>query len=182
MCSKLYGCSLKMTAVIRPENIASDEHILELLSILLKKELDNAVRVNIPHNIQNNRRTNGSALRPIQGFRPERLSIQNVEAYGIPPRNQIPINRRRNRSALRPMQELNNQHVGRNRMKQREYYQKQREKTIQNNINELTKLKERLHTAIREINTELRKSVYTDKEKNRFNEKRKSMLNYLREI
>jgi hypothetical protein len=40
MCSKLYGCSLKMKAEIREENIASNEHILELLSILLEEELN----------------------------------------------------------------------------------------------------------------------------------------------
>ncbi len=76
MCSKLYGCSLKMTAVIRPENIASDEHILELLSILLKKELDKPVLVNISHFEQFNRRRNGSALRPIQEF-DQRPQINN---------------------------------------------------------------------------------------------------------
>ena len=43
MCSKLYGCSLKMTAVIRPDNIASNEHILELLSILLEEELNKPI-------------------------------------------------------------------------------------------------------------------------------------------
>ena len=68
MCSKFYGCSLKMKAVIRKENIASDEHILELLSILLKKELDNPVPVNISHFEQFNRRRNGSVLSPIQEF------------------------------------------------------------------------------------------------------------------
>lgn len=48
MCSKLYGCSLKMTAEIRKENIASDEHILELLSILLEEELNKPiVKLNI---------------------------------------------------------------------------------------------------------------------------------------
>lgn len=48
MCSKLYGCSLKMTAVIRPDNIASNEHILELLSILLEEELNKPiVKLNI---------------------------------------------------------------------------------------------------------------------------------------
>lgn len=67
-CSITYGCSLKMTPVIRKENIASDEHILELLSILLKKELDNPVPVNISHFEQFNRRRNGSVLSPIQEF------------------------------------------------------------------------------------------------------------------
>ena len=43
MCSKLYGCSLKMTAAIRPENIASDKDILELLSILLEEELNKQI-------------------------------------------------------------------------------------------------------------------------------------------
>jgi hypothetical protein len=43
MCSKLYGCPLKMTAAIRKENIASDEHILELLSILLEEELNKPI-------------------------------------------------------------------------------------------------------------------------------------------
>lgn len=52
MCSKLYGCSLKMTAEIRRENIASDEHILELLSILVIMELDKP----IPQNSRNMRR------------------------------------------------------------------------------------------------------------------------------
>jgi len=52
MCSKLYGCSLKMKAEIREENIASNEHILELLSILLDIQLNNPiVKLNI-NNIQ----------------------------------------------------------------------------------------------------------------------------------
>jgi len=69
-CSITYGCSLKMTAEIRQENIASDEHILELLSILLKKELDKPVPVNTQiYSLQQfNRRRNGSALSPIQEF------------------------------------------------------------------------------------------------------------------
>ena len=47
-CRKLYGCSLKMTAEIREENIASNEHILELLSILLEEELNKPiVKLNI---------------------------------------------------------------------------------------------------------------------------------------
>ena len=50
-CSKLFGCSLKMTAEIRPDNIVSDEHILELLSILLEKELNNSFSVDIQPNL-----------------------------------------------------------------------------------------------------------------------------------
>ncbi len=74
-CSVLYGCTLRMTAEIRDENIASDKHIIELLSILLKIKLDNPVNRDI---------------------------CNRIEAYDIPQINQTHINRRRNRSALRP--------------------------------------------------------------------------------
>jgi len=40
-CSRIYGCSLRMTAKIRKMNIASDEHISELLGILLNIYLEN---------------------------------------------------------------------------------------------------------------------------------------------
>ena len=50
-CSKLYGCSLKMTAEIREENIASNEDILKLLSILLEEELNNSFSVDIQPNL-----------------------------------------------------------------------------------------------------------------------------------
>jgi hypothetical protein len=148
-----------MTPIIRDENIASDEHILELLLILLEIELDNPVRRDI---------------------------CNRIEEYVIPPKNQIPINRRRNGSALRPMQELNNQRLNpqaeRNRMKRREYYQQQLEKTIKNNTNKLDNLKERLRKEIREINKELGKSVYTDREKTRLNKKKRGLEDYLRHI
>ena len=83
-CLKLYGCSLKMTAEIRRENIASDEHIRELLSILLEIKLDKPVSHDIFNRIEanvipqinqiqpsNNRRRNGLALTPNQEFGPE---------------------------------------------------------------------------------------------------------------
>jgi hypothetical protein len=158
-CSVSYGCTLRMTPIIRDENIASNQHILELLLILLEIELDNPVSRDI---------------------------YNRIEAYVIPPRSQIPINRRRNGSALRPMQEFNNQRLNpqeeRNRMKRIEYYQQQRQKTIKNNTNNLDNLKERLRKEIREIKKELGKSVYTDQEKTRLNEKKRSLEDYLRQI
>ena len=81
-CSKVYGCSLTMTPVIREENIASDEHILELLLILLEAELNKQYYDNLYNFInkypipkmnksQSNPRRHGSALSPIQEFRPK---------------------------------------------------------------------------------------------------------------
>jgi len=43
-CKKFYGCSLSMTPVIREENIASNEHILELLSIILSVDLNKPIQ------------------------------------------------------------------------------------------------------------------------------------------
>lgn len=106
-CSVSYGCTLRMTPIIRDENIASDEHILELLLILLEIELDNPVRSDICNRIKayvipqrnqiqpsNNRRRNGPALRLNQEFRPEIELIRRQ------------TNQRRNGSALRPNQEF----------------------------------------------------------------------------
>jgi len=91
MCSKLYGCALRMTPIIRDENIASNEDILELLSILLEIKLNMDISPNSYIHIQgtvipsqrseiqssNNRRRNGSALSPIQEFGPARPLRQN---------------------------------------------------------------------------------------------------------
>ncbi len=66
-CSKVYGCSLEMTPVIRKENIASDDHILELLSIILKEDLDKP----IPQNNSLTRRIIGN-LNTHQEFLPEK--------------------------------------------------------------------------------------------------------------
>jgi len=65
-----------MTPEIKRENIASDEDILELLSILLEVELNKPVHYDVSNNIQeyfispNNRRLNGSTLKPVQEFGP----------------------------------------------------------------------------------------------------------------
>jgi len=71
MCSKLYGCSLKMTAEIREENIASNEHILELLSILLEEELNPILNIN---NIQERQRKSNNRARFF--VKPERYTRQ----------------------------------------------------------------------------------------------------------
>ena len=70
-CSKLYGCPLKMTAEIRRENIASDEHIRELLSILLQ-----AYVIPQRNQIPINRRRNGQPLGPIQEFNNQLVNPQ----------------------------------------------------------------------------------------------------------
>jgi hypothetical protein len=84
-CSKVYGCSLTMTPVIRDENIASDEHILELLLILLEVELNKQHYGNLYSYISNypipNQRRHGSALSQIQKSRPkiqkEQITLNN---------------------------------------------------------------------------------------------------------
>lgn len=50
------------------------------------------------------------------------------------------------------------------------------------NKNELKNFKTRLLNAIKEINTELKKKIYSQTEINRLNEKRNSLITYLREI
>lgn len=85
-CSKIFGCSLKMTAEIREEeNIASEEHILELLDILLNMYLENEDM--FPRNIKNNRpRQDFSQIR--QGAAAQQLSVsrgQGAAAAAAPP-------------------------------------------------------------------------------------------------
>ena len=152
MCSKLYGCSLKMTAEIRRENIASDEHILELLSILLEEQLDKRVSNNI---------------------------VSSINEYDVPPiRNEL--------QNMRLIQEFNHQRVNpqveRNRMKRRNIYKKQKQETMKQNNNELRNFKTRLRSAIKEINTELKKNIYSVIQRNKLNEKKRSLQNYLIEI
>ena len=94
MCSKLYGCSLKMTAEIRPENIASNEDILELLSILVIMELDEP----IPQNSRNMRRI------PI-------VNISSIHNNPLPPRvrRQVqPINNSEINKLQKQQREINN--------------------------------------------------------------------------
>ncbi len=55
-CSLLYGCKLVMTPKIREENIASNEHILELLSILLEEELNKPINLEEINNRERERK------------------------------------------------------------------------------------------------------------------------------
>lgn len=57
-CSLLYGCKLVMTPEIREENIASNEHILELLSILLEEELNKPINLEEINNIKRKKERN----------------------------------------------------------------------------------------------------------------------------
>ena len=141
-----------MTAEIRRENIASDEHILELLSILLEEQLDKRVSNNI---------------------------VSSINEYDVPPiRNEL--------QNMRLIQEFNHQRVNpqveRNRMKRRNIYKKQKQETMKQNNNELRNFKTRLRSAIKEINTELKKNIYSVIQRNKLNEKKRSLQNYLIEI
>ena len=151
-CSKIYGCSLEMTPVIREENIASDEHILELLSILLEEQLVKRDSKNI---------------------------VRTINEYAVP-------SSRTELQTLRPIQEFNNQQVNpqvkSNREKLAVIYQKQKNNTMRQNQDELKNLQNRLRDAISEINTELKKGIYSQREIKRLNVKRDSLATHLREI
>lgn len=151
-CSKIYGCSLEMTPVIREENIASDEHILELLSILLEEQLDKSVSNNI---------------------------VRTINEYAVPPsRNEL--------QTLKPIQAFNNQQVNpqvkSNRDKLAVIYEQKKKNTMRQNNTELINFKKRIIKAITEINNELNKGIYSQREINRLNVKRDSLATHLREI
>jgi len=97
MCLKLYGCSLKMTAVIRKENIASNEDILELLLILVNMELYEP----IPQNSRNMR------------------SVSNVNTSSI---NNNPLPPR----IRRQVQPINNSEINKLQKQQREMNNRER--------------------------------------------------------
>lgn len=93
-CSRfiLFGSSLynkEMIAEIKEENIASDEHILELLDILLSLYIENnerILRTNV--NLNNNERDHFNLPRP-----PKSLSNQRREfALGAQSKTKLPIN------------------------------------------------------------------------------------------
>jgi hypothetical protein len=72
--SSLYGN--KMTAEIKEENIASDEHILELLDILLSLYIENnerILRTNV--NLNNNERDHFNLPRPLQSLSKQRRNF-----------------------------------------------------------------------------------------------------------
>ena len=87
---------------------------------------------------------------------------------------------------MRLIQEFNHQRVNpqveRNRMKRRNIYKKQKQETMKQNNNELRNFKTRLRSAIKEINTELKKNIYSVIQRNKLNEKKRSLQNYLIEI
>jgi hypothetical protein len=151
-CSKIYGCSLETTPVIREENIASDEHILELLSILLEEQLDKRVSNNI---------------------------VRTINEYVVSPS-------RTELQTLRPIQEFNNQQVNpqvkSNRDKLAVIYGQQKKNTMGQNNTELINFKKRIINAITEINKELKKGIYSQREIKRLNVKRDSLATHLREI
>jgi hypothetical protein len=127
MCSKLYGCALRMTPIIRDENIASNEDIPELLSILLEIKLNMDISPNSYIHIQgtvipsqrseiqssNNRIRNGSALRPNQEFGPERglTTIQNNQEFG-PARPDEPLRQIRKKLSIVKVLRGNNGNQG----------------------------------------------------------------------
>jgi hypothetical protein len=120
ICSKLYGCSLKMTAAIRPENIASDEDILKLLSILLEEEL--IVKLNINQIQQTQQELNNRArffVKPDryipQQFineRKEAIESNHVNTENLKTRIKTEINRMKKEINRRNVRYTNNEKQG----------------------------------------------------------------------
>ena len=123
MCLKLYGCSLKMTAAIRSENIASDEDILELLSILLEEELNKPiVKLNINQIQQTQQELNNRARffvkpdryipRQFINERKEAIESNHVNTENLKTRIKTEINRMKKEINRRNVRYTNNEKQG----------------------------------------------------------------------